>query len=150
MERFYGGKKCVIEKKMTDVKWAHMLDAASTTSNHRVSQTLIGFYDMLLTMNKQLSEMLARNLREDRHPRHASEVRENLIPRTSFLLSVQLFLTKPSYQRPTDDYGRAPAAIDAIPPRGYSCPHSVLRAAASELEVSRVKSWPRRSWPTFV
>jgi hypothetical protein len=88
LERFYGGKKCVIEKKTTGVIWAHMLDVALTTSNHRVSQTLIGFYNMVLTMNKQLSEMLARNLREDRHPRHAGEVRENLVPRTSFLLSV--------------------------------------------------------------
>ena len=32
--------------------------------------------------------MFNRNLREDRHPRHAAEVRENIVPGTSFLLSV--------------------------------------------------------------
>jgi hypothetical protein len=42
----------------------------------------------MLTMNKQLEEMLQRNLREDRHPTHAAEVRENIVPRRSFLLSV--------------------------------------------------------------
>jgi hypothetical protein len=30
--------------------------------------------------------MLARNLRQDRHPTHAAEVRENLVPRTSLFL----------------------------------------------------------------
>ncbi len=44
MERFYGGKKCVTEQKMTGVKWAHLLDAALTTSNPRVSQTIIESY----------------------------------------------------------------------------------------------------------
>ena len=28
--------------------------------------------------------MLTRNLRQDRHPTHAAEVQENLVPRTSF------------------------------------------------------------------
>ena len=32
--------------------------------------------------------MLHRNLREDRHPRHAAEVRENLVPHTFSFLSV--------------------------------------------------------------
>jgi len=32
--------------------------------------------------------MLARKLREDRHPRHAAEVRENLVPCTCSFLSV--------------------------------------------------------------
>jgi len=40
----------------------------------------------MLTMNKQLTEMLKRKLRVDRHPNHAAEVRENLLPRTSCLL----------------------------------------------------------------
>src|SRR5271170_6022042 len=31
--------------------------------------------------------MLERKLREDRHPRHATEVRENLVPRKSFYLN---------------------------------------------------------------
>jgi hypothetical protein len=32
--------------------------------------------------------MLDRKLREDRHPRHPAEVRENLVPGTFFFLSV--------------------------------------------------------------
>jgi hypothetical protein len=30
--------------------------------------------------------MLTRNLRKNRHPTHAAEVRENIVPRTSFFL----------------------------------------------------------------
>ena len=42
MELFYHGKKCVIDGRVGDTQWAHMLDAASPTSNDCVRQTLIG------------------------------------------------------------------------------------------------------------
>jgi hypothetical protein len=38
--------------------------------------------------DKQLAEMLRRKLRDDRHPDLAAEVRENILPRRPFLLSV--------------------------------------------------------------
>jgi hypothetical protein len=44
---------------------------------------------MMLTINKQLAEMLKRKLRVDRHPRHAAEVRENLLPRMYILSSFE-------------------------------------------------------------
>jgi len=43
MERFYHLKRCVIEKKLGSVKWAHMLDAALDTS--RVRQILTCLYN---------------------------------------------------------------------------------------------------------
>jgi hypothetical protein len=45
MERFYHSKRCVIEKKLGGVKWAHMLDAALDTSNDRVRQILTCLYN---------------------------------------------------------------------------------------------------------
>jgi len=34
--------------------------------------------------------MLARELRQDLYPQHAAEVRENIVPHTSFFLSTSL------------------------------------------------------------
>ncbi|KAK2462053.1 hypothetical protein APHAL10511_006516 [Amanita phalloides] len=62
MRAFYGGKCCVITQNTTGIQWSHMLDAALESSNTR------------------LQWMLDRNLRLDRHPRHAAEVRENVVP----------------------------------------------------------------------
>ncbi|KAJ3850426.1 hypothetical protein EV368DRAFT_45306 [Lentinula lateritia] len=62
MIRFYGGEMCSITKDMTGTEWAHLMDTALSGSN------------------EMLDWMLRRNLREDRHPRHAAEVRENVVP----------------------------------------------------------------------
>ncbi|KAJ7127534.1 hypothetical protein C8R43DRAFT_1240296 [Mycena crocata] len=62
MERFYGGKRCVYTLTQVAVDWSHQLDAALVSSTSR------------------LDYMLKRGLRENRHPRHAAEVRENLVP----------------------------------------------------------------------
>ncbi|KAM6499398.1 hypothetical protein JOM56_004906 [Amanita muscaria] len=51
MTNFYGGKRCVIT-----------LNA------------------LLQPCNERLSQMLMRKLRKDRHPRHAAEVQENVVP----------------------------------------------------------------------
>jgi len=51
-------------------------------SGFRVTQytgALNSYSDIAMLTMCQLSEMLSRNLREDRHPLHAAEVRENLI-----------------------------------------------------------------------
>ncbi|KIL64492.1 hypothetical protein M378DRAFT_163271 [Amanita muscaria Koide BX008] len=59
---FYKDKRCVIQNRPENSVWAHIMDAAITPSNLRLSQ------------------MLTRKLRQDRHPRHAAEVRENIVP----------------------------------------------------------------------
>jgi len=48
MNMFYGGKRCVITKTLNNVQWGHMLDAALTSSNRIVSQTLIGSCTMMM------------------------------------------------------------------------------------------------------
>ncbi|KAF8334439.1 hypothetical protein F5887DRAFT_1273589 [Amanita rubescens] len=63
MTNFYGGKRCVISLMRTWVEWSHTLDAALESSDERLSQ------------------MFMRKLRQDRHPRHAAEVQENIVPR---------------------------------------------------------------------
>ncbi|KIJ99675.1 hypothetical protein K443DRAFT_162441 [Laccaria amethystina LaAM-08-1] len=60
MMAFYEGA-CVITHITQSLRWAHMLNSAINPS-HR------------------LKEMLDRHLREDRHPAHAAEVRENIVP----------------------------------------------------------------------
>ncbi|KAJ7130260.1 hypothetical protein C8R44DRAFT_978392 [Mycena epipterygia] len=60
MENFYGGKRCCITKSINSVEWSHQLNAAAISS--------------------KLQWMLERNLRENRHPTHGAEVRENLVP----------------------------------------------------------------------
>jgi len=62
MMDFYDGKTCVLTHNRLTVHWAHILDAALPTSHER------------------LRWMLERHLRQERHPRHAAEVRENVIP----------------------------------------------------------------------
>ncbi len=84
MEAFYGGKKCIITNLSRNVHWSHMLDAASVVSNTRVCLNPYRILHKMLTMNQLAFSMLSRNLRADRHPRHAAEVRENLVPSTSF------------------------------------------------------------------
>ncbi|KAI0289228.1 hypothetical protein BC826DRAFT_634590 [Russula brevipes] len=59
---FYGGMTCVLTRNRQTVQWAHLLDAAFLTSDQR------------------LRWMLDRHLRQDKHPRHAAEIRENVIP----------------------------------------------------------------------
>ncbi|KAF8333696.1 hypothetical protein F5887DRAFT_1259663 [Amanita rubescens] len=63
MTNFYDGKRCVITLVLEGVEWSHTLDATLHPSNRRLSQ------------------MLTRKLRQDRHPRHAAEVQENIVPR---------------------------------------------------------------------
>ncbi|KAJ7213592.1 hypothetical protein GGX14DRAFT_619113 [Mycena pura] len=60
MEAFYGGKRCVYTRTKIVVKWSHQLDTTLASS--------------------ELQWMLRRNLRDDRYPRHAGEVRENIVP----------------------------------------------------------------------
>lgn len=62
MTAFYGGKKCILEWRTGSVDWCHMLDAALEPSNERLQQ------------------MLQRQLRTNRYPAHAAEVRENIVP----------------------------------------------------------------------
>ncbi|KAJ7292860.1 hypothetical protein C8J57DRAFT_1267330, partial [Mycena rebaudengoi] len=61
MQNKYGGKRCIYSQRDAAVEWSHQLDAA-------------------LDSTRRLEWMLARNLRQDRHPLHATEVRENLVP----------------------------------------------------------------------
>ncbi|KAJ7755435.1 hypothetical protein B0H16DRAFT_1540418 [Mycena metata] len=62
METFYRGKRCIYTLSDASVQWSHQLDAAIASSNRR------------------LDWMLARNLRDNRNPAHAAELRENITP----------------------------------------------------------------------
>ncbi|KAF9048187.1 hypothetical protein BDP27DRAFT_1434253 [Rhodocollybia butyracea] len=63
LEGFYGGVKCPItQREYSSVEWGHILDTALEGSQAR------------------LKWMLDRKLRIERHPAHAAEVRENIVP----------------------------------------------------------------------
>ncbi|KAI0288056.1 hypothetical protein BC826DRAFT_971785 [Russula brevipes] len=72
---FYGGMTCVLTRNRQTVQWAHLLDAAFLTSDQRVQHTSYLQPSRMLTL-----QMLDRHLRQDKHPRHAAEIRENVIP----------------------------------------------------------------------
>ncbi|KAF8334436.1 hypothetical protein F5887DRAFT_1139377 [Amanita rubescens] len=105
MTNFYGGKKCVISLMSGSVEWSHILDAVDRSSERqlamlnpkRVREWIVGpdnsfkpectgvepsgdVSQSLHPCNERLSQMLVRKLRQDRHPRHAAEVQENVVP----------------------------------------------------------------------
>jgi hypothetical protein len=87
MISFYGGKRCVIQRMLTAVEWSYILDPSNEISE-RVSQYFI--ISSAMTPLKMRLLMLTHKLRQDRHPGHAAEVRENIVPRTSFCLSASV------------------------------------------------------------
>jgi hypothetical protein len=54
MTEFYGGKTCVLTHNRETVHWAHMLDAALSSSNQRVRDTFHLQISSLLTLKMQL------------------------------------------------------------------------------------------------
>jgi hypothetical protein len=83
MMDFYDGKTCVLTHNRLAVHWAHMLDAALLTSNQRVRHTFHLQLSSMLTLKLQLISFDG-HLRQDKHPSHAAEIRENVIPCMSF------------------------------------------------------------------
>jgi hypothetical protein len=75
--------------------------------------------------------MLDRKLRKDRHPQHAGEVRENIVPRMSLLLHTSPILT--IYQV----YSGLHRSMDQVPPSCTLFPHEdiLLRTFAYEQDL---------------
>lgn len=85
MKHFYGGKRCFLTRVDHSVEWAHCLDAALEASNERVSKSLV-FCAMVLKVLLLAFSNAFSQAASEKHPKHPAEVRENLIPRTSFFL----------------------------------------------------------------
>ncbi|KAJ7125099.1 hypothetical protein C8R44DRAFT_782319 [Mycena epipterygia] len=64
MRKFYRGQRCCITGTLNTVHWSRQLDAGSAIDSSAA----------------RLGWMLVHNLRENRYPEHAAEVRENLVP----------------------------------------------------------------------
>jgi hypothetical protein len=84
MMHFYRGKRCVVTLWEPGTEWAHILDAAQS-SNPQVIHHFFRLLTLCLMTFTQLQWMLERGLRQDHHPAHAGEVRENIIPCEQFL-----------------------------------------------------------------